>query len=83
MATTEIPLTTIRDILTVESDAAFEQIVKELPDMLIALRKHARITGVDSVQWPIKWRPEGAPSRIHVHCTDGVVTVEVPDQQKA
>lgn len=83
MATTEIPLTTIRDILSVESDAVFEQIVKELPDMLFALRQSARITGADSLQLPIKWRPDGAPSQIRVHCTDGVVTVEVPDQQKA
>lgn len=51
--------------------------------MHIALRKSAPITGAESVQWPIKWRPDGAPSRIYVHCSDGVVTVEVPGQQKA
>ena len=82
MSTFEIPIASLQDILSVESDEHFEQIVKELPVMLIALRKSAAITGRYSLQWPVRWRPDGESSRINVHCTDGVVTLDVPAQQK-
>lgn len=82
MSTFEILITSVQHILSVETDEHFEQIVKELPNMLIALRKSAAITWRYALQWPVSWQPDGQSNRINVHCTDGVVTIEVPAQQK-
>lgn len=62
-----IPLASLEDILNVKDDAAFEQILAELPDMLRSMRQH------EGFAWPIHWRQAGGPSTITTHCTDGKV----------
>lgn len=66
-----IPLTTLQDILDVESDADFEQIVLELSDSLRSLRQRTKMPGHGGIVWPIRWRRDSAPSTITTHCTDG------------
>lgn len=66
-----IPLTTLQDVLDVESDADFEQILAEIGNDLRALRARARLSGHGGISWPIRWRRSGPPSTITTHCTDG------------
>lgn len=68
-----IPLESIKDILDVESDADFEQILLELPADLRSLRELAKRPGHGGFMWPIKWRSDGGPSTVTTHCTDGVL----------
>lgn len=75
-----IPLTTLEDILGAQSDADFEQILAELPDILRAFRKAAQRDGHDGFVWPVRWRRDGGPSTLTAHCTDGSVTIPLDSQ---
>jgi len=68
-----IPLESLKDILNVESDSDFEQILAELPADLRSLRELAKRPGHGGFMWPIKWRNHGGPSTVTTHCTDGVL----------
>jgi len=69
----QILLATIQDILDVEDDANFEQILTELPDDLRALRRLSKQPGHVGFSWPIPWRKEGSASTITTMCLDGCV----------
>lgn len=69
-----IPLSTLEDVLKVESDADFEQILAELSENLRALRAASKRPGHTGFKWPICWRPAGGPSTLTTHCTDGSIT---------
>ena len=66
-------LESLKDILDVESDADFEQILAELPANLRSLRELAKRPGHGGFLWPIKWRSDGGQSTVTTHCTDGVL----------
>ena len=68
-----IPLSTLQDILNVESDTDFEQILAEISGNLRALRALSKQPGHIGFDWPIQWRRTGPPSTITTHCPDGCV----------
>lgn len=73
-----IALTTLNDLLQVESDDHFEKILQELPATLCALRSSSRFDGHAGVDWPLRWRPDGGGSSITTHCSDGAVQRTLP-----
>ena len=75
-----IPLTTLQDVINVEPDADFNQVLNELPLMLRALRESGKRDGHGDIMWPIRWRSSGEQSTLTTHCTDGSIrqTLETP-----